>query len=524
MKKIILSCLLAGICIALQAQQTCDKCLQRSITVFDATVKIPAPAGGYSWEYEQLSWPMKFASGYLYNNDPSHNCWFFIDKNFMNGALTTGEVPAPPDNSTPSGKLVSEELDYLVTSTVTGNGEKNTMVMEIQGACDRKTIARSEVTFSWHDDPAALQKAGEQAAAQLMPVSEKIMNYAKEMRETDMRYMLSGSGGQLKIKPKKTKLGIGEETEVEVQAIDCDGYLLKNRRISFKREMLNGFAINGAEGGVITPSVVTTDAQGKAKVKFRLTRTDGNAVIHGHFIGFNPSGCNDVLFGTAYIGIVPVKIELSYMFHDHEEVVANPKLLKQVQTNLNLRGYGYKRHSMELLYYPKLPLKNDFTLTIPAEEDEPSGKAVYLKDEGVYLTREIATGNLASLAMDGSLDMAGDRRRIHSGNADSANHTKIKLDWNFTDMAELQLEFNYVPKGDDFLNDPAKDSYFFRHTPGSKFEMNKVTDKDSPYKWEYLITFDRQDKITDNNTMNTIMSYGGKQSELVKLRILSPYE
>lgn len=500
-------------------QASCDKCLLQKVTLFDATVKIQKPdSNEYSWEYEQLSWPTKVANSYIFNNDPSHACWFFIDKAFIAGEASTGNQPAPAGDMASGGKFISEELSFLVTSTVTGTGENSKMVMEIQSACDRKTIARSEVSFSWKDNPDALQKVGEQAAQQLMPMNEKIMEYARQLRETDTRYMLNGTGGEIKIKPKKTKLGVGEETEVEIQVMDCDGYLLKNRTVSFTKGTMNGLVINGTEGGIITPATVVTDEQGKAKVKFKLTRANGTAIIYAHFTGLNPAGCNDVVFGSAHIGGIPVQIGLSYMYHDTEDVIGNAELLNMIQTNLNLHTYAYKRHGMSLLYYPAQPLKGNFSIAIPAREDEPPVKVKYLQDEGVYLTVNSATGNLASLTAQGS------GRRIRSGNSDPAQHTRIKLDWNESDVAELQIEFFYKPQGDEYLNDPVKDAYFFRSSKGASFVKNKITDKDTPYKWEYVITLDRVDGLTDSKAMGTVMNYSGITKEQIVLRLLTPYE
>jgi hypothetical protein len=498
------------------AQAECSKCLLPKISLFDAEVAIPKPAGEKAlWEYEQLFWPMKFANAYIFNNDPSRQCFRFIDKAFIGGKATTGNEPAP------EGKFMHDELNYLITSTVTGTGENSRMVLEIQTSCDRKTVASTEVSFSWSDGPDALEKAGHQAALQLMPLEEKIMDYAKRMRETNNLYMLSGKNAEIKIKPKKTKLGVGEETEVDIQAIDCDGYLLKNRKIVFTRGSLNGMVINGTEGGVVSPSTVITDEQGKAKVKFKLTRADGNATIYAHFLGLNPAGCNDVVFGRAHIGGIPVQVSLDYIYHNSQEAIANPKLLHQVQTSLGLSTWGYKRHTLRLLCYPAKPLQNDFSLSIPSKSGEPPIKVKYLRDDGVYMTLDKATGDLAALAIDGEFEK-GDRKRIRTGNADSSKHTWIKLDWNGSDIAELQIEFNYKPFGDQDLNDPVKDAYFFRSSKGARFEKNAITDKGSPYKWEYVITLHRVDKLVDGRVMGTVMSYGGETEEDIVLRILTP--
>jgi hypothetical protein len=525
MKKLISSLFFILITTTVVAQSSCDKCLLQRISLFDADVKVSKPVGNdLAWEHTQLSWPAKFANSYIFNNDPSRSCWFFIDAGLLNGKATTADQPAPAGDMTATTKFISEELSFLVSSTITGTGDNSRMVMEIQSACDRKTVARSEVAFSWKDKPGALQKAGEQAAAQLMPMSEKIMDYARNLRETNTNYMLGGSRGEIRIKPLKTKLGVGEETDVEIQVIDCDGYLLKNRKVSFTRGMLNGIPVNGTEGGIVTPSTVTTDEQGKAKVKFKLTRADGTATIYAHFSGLNPSGCNDVVFGSAHIGSIPVEIELSYMYHSSQAVNADPNLLHQKQTQLNFQSKAYKRHNIRLLYYPKQPLKNEFSISIPAKEGEAPAKVKWLRDEGVYNVADDATGNLSSLAIDGTFTGAGNASRIRSGNSDSTKHTYIRLDWNETDLAELQLEFTYKPKVGDYLNDPMPDTYFFRSSKGAGFIKNKITDKNSPYKSEYLITLNRVDKLSDPNTLGTVLVYGGEVSEQIQLRILTPSE
>lgn len=522
MKKISLLFLVVLACSNVFAQPDCSKCLLPKISLFDANVTVPRPDDDkVLWEYEQLWWPMKFANAYIYNNDPSRDCWRFIDKSFILGQASTGNENAPAGNKLPEGRLLNEELNYLITSTVSGTGENSRMVMQIQTSCDRKTVASTEVSFSWSDGPEALEKAGRQAARQLMPLEEKIMDYAKKMREQTNTYMLSGRNAEIKIKPRKTKLALGEETTVEIQAVDCDGYLLKNRKVVFTRGSLNGMVINGTEGGIVSPASVITDGEGKAKVKFKLTRADGNATIYAHFLGLNPAGCNDVVFGMAHIGVVPVLVRLDYMYHNSQEAIANPKLLNQVQTSLGLSTWGYKRHTMELLCYPARPLDDDFSLAVPSKNGEKAIKAKYLQDEGVYVTVENATGDLAALAMGGGLEK-GDRQRIRTGKADSTQHTRIKLDWNGTDYAELQIEFYYKPNGDQDLNDPVKDTYFFRSTQGAKFEEGEMTVKDGPYKHAYVIVLHRVDKLTDNRVMGTVMSYGGETREDIVLRILKP--
>jgi hypothetical protein len=126
--------------------------------------------------------------------------------------------------------------------------------------------------------------------------------------------------------------------------------------------------------------------------------------------------------------------------------------------------------------------------------------------------------------MNGTLDQKGDQVETRSGEADSARHTRIKLDWDTTSFAELQIEFDYNPHGDEYLNDPVKDTYFFRSSKGAGFVKNRITDKDSPYKWEYLITLERSTRLVDENAMGTVMRYAGSTVEKIVFRMLSPYE
>jgi hypothetical protein len=195
-----------------------------------------------------------------------------------------------------------------------------------------------------------------------------------------------------------------------------------------------------------------------------------------------------------------------------------------LQTQLNFQSNAYKRHNIHLFYYPKQPLKNEFSLSIPAKPGEAPVKVKYLRDEGVYNVTDDATGNLSSLAIDGRLTGANNASRVRSGNSDSTKHTYIKLDWNEFDLAELQLEFAYIPRVGDYLNDPMPDTYFFRSSKGAGFVKNKITDKNSPYKSEYLITLNRVDKLSDPNALGTVLIYGGEIDEQIRLRILSPYE
>jgi hypothetical protein len=522
MKEVLTTVLLALLfsCCGIAQERPCQQEQPTLITLFDSKTGSTIPG-----EKGRLELPGAFANQYLLQHDPSRGCWRNFDKVFFARPGDSTSVTAPPSHpgwvNAVERDGIGPDVPYYVTSTVTSVGNRNKLTVELKAACSEDLISKAEVTFDGMADTAALRAAGEQAAKQLLPLKDKIAAHAKELRANDTRHILDGKNAILRLVALKKRPGLGETTTLEIEAIDSDGFLLANRKVSFSPETINGIQLPGTTGGIVTPATVITDANGRAKVTFKLTSI--NARVFAHINGLNGAGCPDVIKGAIYFGAVPLQISVYYDYTNMQRGDILTKLLNSVDASLGMHSANFKRHVLELIYYPKAPLKEKFTLDIGAQPISPD-RITYFADYGAYLAYTGAGGTLASLAMDGSLDNSGFRQRFLSGKADPKKRTRLKIDWNGNDGDEVQLEFSYKPKAGETLNDPAKDAYFFRTTNGATFIKKKITDEKSPFKSEYQMTLHSDIGLSDKKALGTMMDLGVLTFENITVVILSPYE
>lgn len=197
--------------------------------------------------------------------------------------------------------------EYLLTGTVNGSGGSFTVSMTMETSISRKTIKSVQVPVDLNGRN-SYQAAAEKLEAALGSLETCIKEYEIRERETNLKIAFGQPISRdadppqlLVVKPKKTKLQMGEETEVEITLKDCDGYPLKNRTISFTGELYDSSWRKGTYGGTVTPLKVVTDAQGKAKVTFKAGKAYAFAAIVAHYRFEQPCGRKDVITGSAAI-------------------------------------------------------------------------------------------------------------------------------------------------------------------------------------------------------------------------------
>ena len=123
------------------------------------------------------------------------------------------------------------------------------------------------------------------------------------------------------ITPKKTKVNIGDSVDVDIEMIDCDGIPLGNREIFFTDQEIDGNTFSGTTGGTVNPPSVTTDASGKAKVKFKAGSTTGLGQIAAIYPHTKPCGRHDAFLGNAVVVIgQPAKTLWQVSAAIHEKV------------------------------------------------------------------------------------------------------------------------------------------------------------------------------------------------------------
>jgi hypothetical protein len=209
----------------------------------------------------------------------------------QNGALRFGQMYA---NLPPAGPIPA--LDYLITGSVADLGSGWQATIEIQTAVSRETVASTSFTFPYTftlDDLSAQWNA---AAAALGPLEQTLANYESTKRDRDTTVAIGEKGTPgaphgLTVSLGASDLKRGDSTDVYLQLTDCDGQPLASRELileAFTDPDLGPF--DGPTGGTVSPTRVTTDANGQATVKFTAGDSSGVATIPAYSIYFRPTG------------------------------------------------------------------------------------------------------------------------------------------------------------------------------------------------------------------------------------------
>ncbi len=295
-------CLVPG-CSA--ADSSCDCGIGR-VGMFEFDVQVPRPAGDANAivRYKSLFYMAKETIQKI-RMDQSCPRVVFIDGNMWlpNGEtrLLSGlETPTLP----PPGRL---DLDYIVTGQVTGSAGGYTVVARIESGYSREVVKTASYALK---DPGKgnqlpdFDAAVASLAGQLSPIGGVITQWEKKRRDADSGIARSQPEGTLTIRPAKAQLIMGETTDVELEPVDCDGVQLKNRTVHLLAGQWETVgSLEGTTGGKVQPSVVETDGEGKAHVKFTAGNQRGPAYIRAWYGHHRPGGQPNAIIGKAAVNI-----------------------------------------------------------------------------------------------------------------------------------------------------------------------------------------------------------------------------
>lgn len=559
MKQLILTVCIAFVCFDLGAQQ-CAECKKTpKVASYELNVQVSKPSdkGEALLQWQQLFWLSRFANNKLF--ELNKNCVRFIqplvkNKEGQDVLLAGGTTPMLPDNSEPS-----KYGNFLITGTVTQSSNGCLMHLELQTTCSRKKVAAVDILFQPSSDPDYIKGIGERAASQLSPLIDKINEFSRKERESDHQVAYSNWGTEsITIKPKKRNLAAGEETEIEIAMKDCDGYVLANRQIDFSKGSINGMPINGTSGGTVTPSIVTTDANGKAKAKFKMGGSK-TAIIAAHYLFNKPSGCLDAMIGSCPINAIPFKVSIEYELEQQTKVetkIEASSPMGSIKLAPGPENTWFNRYYNTTFYhYPAATHPAD----MPAEMllfIDPNLKdgstTIYEKEFGwFYYLHEKKQGEIH---VKGNL--GGDFREADSAFTEkNGGFVRPEHTTQFALFKGNELDPMYFAIGFNFTNEGEEEEIGTGPFPGSvnisKIDMDarvtvrKINDPDSPYKTEYIFEMDRDPTSTENlqkldsnqflgNGMGTKLknmadgmknAMGMKDSgrEYITVRVLSPY-
>lgn len=550
MKQLILiACLLLYAFVS--GAQECASCKKMpKVASYDLNIQIARPAvnGEPLLQWEQLFWLSKFANNKLF--ELNKNCVRFMQplvKNKEgNDVLRVGATtPMLPENSDPS-----KYGDYLITGSVIQSGANCIIHLELQTSCERRRVAFADVPFQLSSDPSYIEKIGQQAASKLSPLIDKINAFAKKERESNNEVAYSNWGTEsITIKPEKKNLVSGEETELEIAMKDCDGYVLANRKIDFTKGSINGMPILGTGGGTVTPSTVTTDANGKAKVKFKMG-SGKTAMIAAHYLFNKPSGCADAMIGSCPINGVPFKVSIEYELEQQinvETKIEGSSPMGSINLASGPENTWFNRFYKTTFYhYPAATRPADMPAEMLLFIDphlKDGSTTIYETEYGwFYYFHEKKQGETH---VKGAL--GGDFREYDSAFTEKNGGTvRPEHTTQFALFKGNEYDPMYFGIGFNFTNEGEDEEIGTGSFPGSvtiskidldaRVTVRKINDPDSPYKTEYLFEMDRDptdatkaDKLFGTNiqgmadAMKNAMGMKDSGREYITVRVLSPY-
>jgi hypothetical protein len=128
------------------------------------------------------------------------------------------------------------------------------------------------------------------AADAMTPMIESIRRHQKKIREAENTAIYP----RITPNPVFAEIEIDEELEIELEMIDCDGYILSNRRITIEQSGV----------GEIEPMEFTTDTNGKGTIVFKSSES-GTANIYSIYHFERPEGVHTI----AETDIITVNVE-----------------------------------------------------------------------------------------------------------------------------------------------------------------------------------------------------------------------
>ena len=314
---IVLRLIVKPVCIGLllfmySFSQECSECFDHRISLYDLNNTVPRP----TVDSEIVQWLGLFYGSagmrnYALNVDPKKGCNFYLD-----GALLQGANGDPSNlvhgsqytNLPPAGCIKSS--DYLLTGSIEKSQTGYAVTVELQASWSREIVASHTIAISSTD---GAMKAGENAAAGIGSIFDKIMEFEKDKRATDVNVAMRDkstktSTPEMELTPKKKTADINEEVDVEIKLIDCDGVPLANRKVIFEGNPDEG--ITPSTGGKFTTANVTTDGAGIAHAMFKCESSSKIAVLHAYYQHEKPHGRPETFYGESSIAINKSIIDL----------------------------------------------------------------------------------------------------------------------------------------------------------------------------------------------------------------------
>jgi hypothetical protein len=306
-KKTIFGILIYFFLVQPSQAQYCSSCMYKpKVVIYDLDVQVPKPdAEGELKNWNQLSQLSEFIRNYFSIND--RTCATFIHPlSFQSETTNLGN------------ENLCRRADYFITGTIRQEGKGYQLRLELQTSCSKKLVQSAELSLDASADSGYLHGIARQVCSRMMPLGEKISSYAIKLRKEDQNTALSDFAlNTISLQLKEENLKEGEETEIEISLTDCDGTVLANRKLNFSSEIVDGKTIAGTTGGTITPEQVTTNAFGKAKVKFKMG--EKSAVIKAHCVYNKPCGGIGVMRGTKRVSNNLRVVNVSIMWEKHEQ-------------------------------------------------------------------------------------------------------------------------------------------------------------------------------------------------------------
>lgn len=259
---------------ATESFAACDQCQRPQVVQFDLRVVPARPSDSTdpqrvakTLEWRNLFWTSAGVKGYLFNEDPTKDCFTHLDGSFYTQGDTVGHSlkfgeewsNLPPASGRAGG-------DYLVSGSVDGAAGSYKATVELRVSKTGEVVATASKSFTSSDEPLTI---GRLAASATGPIVDKIRLFEKSKRATGDPYAL---GPTAELHPAKTDLKEGESVEVEVWLYDCDGDIatspLADRPVRIS-----------VTNGTVSESEVTTGSDGKAKFTFTAGSKPAEAML-----------------------------------------------------------------------------------------------------------------------------------------------------------------------------------------------------------------------------------------------------
>jgi hypothetical protein len=507
--------------------QSCDHCrVTPKLTAFDFDVQVPQPNATDGTENLWPEWKSLFllAPSVATNiKNKAGGCLILTlppsyDKNDEQQLSAGGEVFTNLTSNPNISSDLSRYGDYLITGTITKSAKDYVLHVEVQSSCNRKKVAATDVPFQLTSLVGNVNNLAKQAAIQLGSLADKIKSFEIEERKINPHFAIARNGDELiRIMPAKRNLVTGQETDITIEVNDCDGAPSAGKEIIFTQEKLNGFILNGTIGGIVTPARVITDAQGRAKAKFKLTASSGKpAVINAHSFVQTPWECNAAIIGSVQIDQLPAfKVNVTYIKSGGEDFSFSSN-----EDGIKFNADETKRwqvdYSYSVVFYPASAIKDgEQVMIMPQFENAPElqkvGKSIVMSNIG-YSENVISTH---SLALNGST-LGAPRTIQQRGFSDRPLPPSISFVMKNNELIFFSsgLEF---PEVEDQLS-PVTGSFGIEINNKKYFPVKpvKISDPNSPYKWFYLIEYDAS-QVNNNN--NAGFSAGSNEKEIAVIQI-----